>query len=284
MSCPGTNSPVILSNSVPKVVIKPVFFVPNSASKDPYFDFSEQDKIDLLKSLQIAKNFYAQQLGGKTFSFINNVQVYRSTNTNDYFASGKTNSPDTFHRIIDELLESDNQNRCNSEYVYLVIYWRSDDNGYQVAGGRTFNGGPQTGGGGVYVDLYDFKTNPWFLSTLVHELGHSFGLLHCNNHGEYLDSGQSIMCYTASHHSIDKFTFPNDPGNLSEEDKFLLSLNQDVFPTYSFTPSRTLKNVSSVDQNSPPYLWPMDNPIMSGVHASGYYQVCDKTPLIHSCN
>jgi hypothetical protein len=268
-SNPSTPStPSAPSDGTPEIIVKPVFFVPSGTPKSDYFKYSEQDKKDLLKSLKIAQDQYKEMLGGKTFSYINFVEVYYSGNTNDYFAQGQFTSPDTFHRIISELLNNDNSGRCDSEYVYLIIYWRTDDNGYQSAGGRTFNGAPGTGGGGTYFDLYDFKTNPFFLSTLIHELGHGFGLLHCDVHGENLTTGKSIMCYTATHHSIDKFTLSADPGILTEEDKYLLSLNTKVFSGYSFTPSRTLNNVGA-------YLWPMDNPLMSGVHATQYYKVCN---------
>ena len=57
----------------------------------------------------------------------------------------------------------------------------SDHDNY-YGGGRTFNGPPHTGGGVIRLELSWLMTakNFPFLSTLIHELGHAFGLFHAD--------------------------------------------------------------------------------------------------------
>ena len=102
------------------------------------------------------------------------------------------------HLVVRELFAWLGDDRYSSRSLYLQIYARPSaypikENYY--GGGRTFNGPPNTGGGVIQLELSWLMTeqNFPFLSTLIHELGHGFGLTHADCHGYDMDTNGSMM-------------------------------------------------------------------------------------------
>ena len=107
-----------------------------------------------------------------------------------------------------------------------------------LGGGRTFNGYPGTGGGIVQLEIDSLLADtPYpFQSTLVHELGHAFGLVHSDCHGEDLAGGVSIMSYNPAHWSAG-LERSATPGVLLPEEYFLLDGNEPAFPGFAYEAS-----------------------------------------------
>lgn len=112
--------------------------------------------------------------------------------------------------------------------VFLAIYVGAGDP--IGGGGRTFNGAPGTGGGYVEMDHASLVADrPYpFQSTLVHELGHAFGLTHVDCHGRDLATDDSIMSYAREHWSRGLERSAR-PGTVNPEERFVLSLIPDAF-------------------------------------------------------
>ncbi len=106
------------------------------------------------------------------------------------------------------------------------------------AGARTFNGAPGSGGGYAELDVTSVLADQGyrFQSTLVHELGHAFGLTHVTCHGDDLQSSSSIMRGNSAHWSSG-LTRSATPGSLIREDRYLLAQAPAVFPCLTYEPA-----------------------------------------------
>lgn len=256
------------SPRIPTLIVQPVFFFPTDAPSSSYFAYQASYPAELAQSIRIVQNRFAVLLSGVPFDstrrnsfFTAPPVVYRSPNSHAYFMLGDAGRPDRFHRMIAELLDWQGATRYTSNAVFVMIYMRPNDNGYFTAGGRTFNGPPGTGGGGCYFDIWEFKTNGRFLSTLIHELGHAFGLLHPEAYGMDQLTNTSIMSYNPANYSIDRFTFgPTQGGDLIPEDYFRLGMNTQVFPNFSYVPA--VHNPSGRPVNTTTFLGPMNDPLL----------------------
>ena len=112
---------------------------------------------------------------------------------------------------------------------------------FPKGGGRPFNGGFNTGGGIVKLSSHALTKSPNFQSTLQHELGHSFGLLHVDAYGYDMKRNNSIMAYNKLHHTK-KFKPSKHSGQLIPEDIRGLALNSHVFKNLEFTKTKHIPN------------------------------------------
>ena len=76
----------------------------------------------------------------------------------------------------------------------------------------------------------------WFQSSLQHELGHSFGLVHVESYGYDQNKNRSIMSYNTDLR-WKGFRPPKKPGILIPEDLRALAKNKKVFPNLYFDPA-----------------------------------------------
>lgn len=174
----------------------------------------------------------------------------------------------SFNHLADELLKLEGSDRYDSNTIFVIVYWRPiGSNPYLPPGGRTFNGAPGTGGGGLFFDFFDFRYNPTFLSTLTHELGHAMGLTHVDVYGLDMDTNDSVMSYNPTHHSIDKFTPSPTPGTLLDVERAKLVANKDVLPSYTLDAATMARGQATAGYTT--NLGPMLAPL-SEIDGQGY--------------
>jgi len=133
------------------------------------------------------------------------------------------------------LFEHDRVDRLSCPYIYNVVFCGTGDQ--PKGGGRPFNGGVNTGGGIVVLAADNLLRDAGFQSTLQHELGHGFGLVHADQNGLDMQKSDSLMSYNPAHHS-NGFEPSPTPGRLLPEDLRLLGYNKRAFPNFNFNRGR----------------------------------------------
>ena len=214
-----------------QVCVLPIIFIPSDVPL-PDAEIASSKQL-FLEYLAKGQALY-QGLMGTTFCVENEVLAYRSPHNTAYYAA------DGGSKMVNEVFAVENEDRYSSGHVYLMLFARPDGyKGELFGGGRTFNGPPNTGGGFVQLEYTSLtKEYPYhFLSTVVHELGHSFGLTHVNCFGNDLNSGDSIMSYSAAHGS-NGLEWTGRPSNFNPEEYYELSLNKRVFPDFNYTSAK----------------------------------------------
>ncbi len=137
-------------------------------------------------------------------------------------------------QVLAELLGRLGVDRFTCPWVLVTVVMNPADD-YPTGGGRTINGGVDTGGGLVVLSSFALDRIPFFQSTLQHELGHAFGLPHVDVYGYDMRTNPSIMSYDPAHHT-DGFTDSPTPGILIAEDLRALRYDRGVFPALAAGP------------------------------------------------
>ncbi len=187
----------------------------------------------LTQHLQLAQEHYGSLLGS-TFELEGPVATHRSARPTSHFTQVVADTPDDrAHRILAELLQSRREDRYQADVVFMTVFVGTGP--LIGGGGRPFNGGPGTGGGYVEMDVASLLRDEGyrFQSTLVHELGHAFGLTHVECHGYPQATNASFMSYNQAHWSHGLVRSAT-PGILMPEDYFTLALNRRVFPDFVY--------------------------------------------------
>ena len=233
--------------------VVPVLFIPSDNSEiDGGKVASYRDLIR--KYLALAQSYYRTQLVTDTFEVADgDPLVYRARHPHPYYDDHFSKlERDVAHLVVRELFEWLGEDRYSSRSVYLQIYARPSAHAlprplrYPIndkynAGGRTFNGPPNTGGGVVQLELQYLMDDYPFLSTLIHELGHAFGLPHADCHGYDMDTNGSMM--SSNTHLWSKgFSLSVPPPVFNPEEYLMLAQNKLAFPNFNFIP--TLHNPS----------------------------------------
>lgn len=213
--------------SASRLEVLPVFFVPQGVSFPDYQDQNNRIRQHLLW----AQTRYKEMLGQRpTFKIADTGSItYQGTRPDTYYKSFADRGAAAY---LEELLPYLGYTRFNCPYIFLVIYIDYTTN-FPLAGGRTLNGGINTGGGVIIMSGADLKFSPIFQSTLQHELGHAFSLPHVDSYGYNMNTNASIMSYNPTHQT-NFFTPSQTPGILIPEDIRNLSLNELGFPNLDF--------------------------------------------------
>jgi hypothetical protein len=217
--------------------VRPIFFVP----KDQEFPTLRQRK--KLNDLVIyVQSEYKRILGqGKTFDLFpgdGHISVARGLGPISDYKVG----PDGKRKrsFVQEALDWFGVNRYNSPYNFVIVMMTGEltQSDFDASYGTSINGGFNTGMG--FLSL-----NPWFLETLqppspldppeevharagtlLHELGHSFGLTHPDAYGKSLSEDLSFMSYNP----VPRIN------QINPEDACYLAMNQRAFPGLEYKP------------------------------------------------
>ncbi|MHC4399520.1 MAG: zinc metalloprotease [Planctomycetota bacterium] len=213
-----------------RVEVLPVFFVP----KDQPAPNADQRR-RLMRHLRWSQDRYSDLLDHRdTFSVAKlRPDVYRAVHPLSFY---RKQPEGPAPHVVSELLEHYRVNRFTCPYVFLVVVMNPHDR-FPVGGGRPLNGGYDTGGGIVVISSFALDRIPNFQSTLQHELGHGFGLLHVDAYGYDMKTNRSVMAYNPVHKTRG-FEPAVTPGVLIPEDVRALAMNGRGFPKLRFDASR----------------------------------------------
>jgi hypothetical protein len=212
-----------------RVRVWPVFLVP--ADQDAptpelieYFD----------KQLRWTRDRYREMLGGRdTFEIEDRPALVLAGKLTlaEYRALPEGGAP----QYMSEVLAATGETRFSAPHVFLIMLMNPGED-FIGGGGRPLNGGLGTGGGVVILSVNNIQTAPSLQSTLQHELGHAFGLLHSDAYGFDIWTHDSIMSYNPAHHT-NGLEPSKTPGILCPEDIRALALNKRVFANLTFDPA-----------------------------------------------
>jgi len=232
------------------VKVMPVVFVPQGETVP-----SKADQGLFLKHLAWTRKRFGELLDGDTFEMAQpKVEIVRGAKPLDFYrAPPERGAPD----IVAELLAHFRVSRFENPYVFCILLANSRDS-FPEGGGRTINGGYNSGGGMMYIASGELHRNKHFQATLQHELGHSFGLAHPDAYGYDIRTSPSLMSYNPAHFT-EGFQPSPTPGILAPEDLRGLAMNDRAFAKTTFHPRRDVPDGESLSPRIVP-LGPMTLP------------------------
>ena len=207
-----------------RVTVLPVFAVP-AGGREP--TSAERDL--LVTHLRLVQARYAVLLDHRdSFPLEPAPLMHRSAHT---LASLRAAPESGVPPLVAELLAAQGVSRFSARHVYVIVVMNDADD-FPIGGGRPLNGGLGTGAGVVVLSSFALTRSPNVQSTLQHELGHGFGLVHSDNYGEDMATGRSLMSYNPAHHT-NGLEPSATPGVLLPVELAALALNRRVFPALS---------------------------------------------------
>jgi hypothetical protein len=245
-----------------RLEVLPIIFVPSDNHEIQEKEFPDY-MLQIYRNLVLAQRHWLNVLDTDTFAISPFGEVYHAKQPHAYYdPSGPeaANSASLVRQLI-EIFQLKSDNRVDSAFAYLIVYARpkaAANVGPMMGGARTFNGMPDTGGGAVQMELSSLILDqPYpFQSTIVHELGHTFGLTHPDCHGYSLTENPSMMSYNPKHHSHGLAEGPEYAG-LNPEDFFVIGQNKLAFPNFRYVESIHNPRHKPLTNIEPCYLGPM---------------------------
>jgi hypothetical protein len=184
------------------------------------------------RHLQLARERYRRWLEADTFTLGDTVLVDGERSIDEYAGDG------AWERVRDEVLALQADNADTSLCTYVILFARGSRPPPEDCFGSA---GPNhaEGSGAVIVELSSlFDDAPYpFQSTLVHELGHAFGLPHVSAYGESMDECESIMSYNPRHWTRG-LSLPEPDATLLPEEFWALGQNEVALPEFTFDPAK----------------------------------------------
>jgi len=220
-----------------RLVVFPVIFIPKDVKVSEKGLKEYADKFQ--SELRIAQTKYNEWLDTDTFAMFIDRKYNFCYGANDtafydsFLLAQRKPKADRDRTVEKEVLDWNHDNRIDSRIVYVILFMRPNNHippgNLRFGGGRTFNGPPNTGGGFIDMEMSSllFDKPYVFKSTIVHELGHTFGLTHVNCFGYDLYNNHSIMSYS-----------PFVTSGFNPEEYYILSLNKLAFPNFRFIESK----------------------------------------------
>jgi hypothetical protein len=257
IACDVTAAPALEG----RLRVVPVLFIPSDNSEIDGGKVAAYKDL-VRKYLVLAQSYYRTQLVIDTFEIADgDPLVYTAKHPHSYYIAHFKVAPDTTELAVREMFDWLGEDRYSSRSVYLQIYARQSDHAlpaplrYPIddnyfGHGGTFNGPPNTGGGVIQLELQYLMDDYPFLSTLIHELGHAFGLDHADCHGYDMDTNGSMMASNTRLWS-NGFNLSVPPPVFNPEEYLMLAQNKLAFPNFNFIPAlhnprgRSLKTVDS---------------------------------------
>ncbi len=258
----------------------PIIFVP-ADNKEIQDSELPNLMLQIYRHLALAQRHWLNVLGTDTFAVSPFGAVYHGKQPHAFYdpsAPVDVSKSAGLARILVEIFQFKNDNRIDSVSVYLIVYARPKsgaDSGPMIGGGRTFNGKPNSGGGAVQMELSSLLADqPYpFQSTVVHELGHTFGLTHPDCHGYSLTENPSMMSYNSRHHSHG-LVEGQEYATLNPEDFFVIGENKLAFPNFRYVANIHNPNHKALANIEQCYLGPMTEAIGGDpdrkLHGVGY--------------
>ena len=221
----------IVEGEVPEhVKVMPVFFVPKGEKRP-----SKHQIQKLTKHLRLSQRYYRKLLKNRdTFEIEKKPPLIIHGKYPVGHYESKEYPSRVSYEVFSEVFAKCGWNRFNCPYVLVIITMNSKED-WSGSGGHPFNRGFNGGGGLVCMPVFALDDTPWFQSSLQHELGHSFGLVHVKSYGYDQYKNRSIMSYNTNLR-WKGFKPPKKPGILIPEDLRALAKNKKVFPNFYFDP------------------------------------------------
>lgn len=214
-----------------RVRVLPIAFIP-SDQKAP----TANEESLYLRHLTWAQQRFGELLGGDTFEFAASPpqlqQIPGRRALADYRSAPESGTP----MIVAEILEHLQVNRFENPYTFAILVMNAVDE-YPIGGGRTINGGANSGGGMLYIASGELVRNPSIQCALQKMLGHSFGLASVNAYGYSMNTNMSLMSFNPALHNQGFQPSPT-PGILNPEDLRVLATNDKAFTKTTFNVTR----------------------------------------------
>ncbi|MDB5387313.1 MAG: hypothetical protein JWM11_2959 [Planctomycetaceae bacterium] len=207
--------------------VLPVFFVPQGETRT-----SPKERKLVLDHLAWTQGSYRKLLAGRSGFRIARREplvIDGQKKLETYRQLPEMAAPE----IVGEILDHLQQDRFSTPYVFVVAVTNRQDE-FPVGGGRPLNGGLNEGGGIVVLSQFAFNSIPHIQSTLRHEIGHAFGLMHVDAYRYDMSKNDSIMSYNPKHHTRE-LTESATPGVLIPEDIRALAMNDRGFENLAFS-------------------------------------------------
>lgn len=244
---------------VSPVSIQPVLFIPTDQKNSASSRWGLFQR-NLQAYLYVTQSKWKSMLGGETtFRYEPTITYYGNKDSAAYNAdqaSGQWTAQDEYLATLNPpvIFAGDGANVCNHDQIILILV-AGGNRFTQGGGGNWCSSATFDGIGSVTIGIDYFYNQKKLSSTLVHEIGHAFGLVHswqrikgCEGSDESCatanisayskDNGISVMSYNKKFWSnsihVDKVS-----GSLLPVELFELSHNRRAIPFLQFKQSLT---------------------------------------------